>query len=266
MVMNRETFEGFDYVVNVKASDKICFGSTIERNTSPVGKGLSPYQKLQVSEIFPRIGPGYYDSAKITSAFHHQLNKVRSKAGVGPLASKDPRFRQRIYHRTPSPGRYDVRIKRKIKRSAVPFGTTSHRKQFICDNDNPGPPTYNLQGFSEYARTKSTNSFGKPKIYNAVETICVNNPTDTCHKCIKLCEGDYWHKDYALFLCQLCWNEEKTTREIYDETTLKQFKKIRNCSFMHDHQNTNAAVRIVPGKKVTKKIRIENYLDVYFVH
>lgn len=58
----------------------------------------------------------------------------------------------------------------------------------------------------------------------SIKTICVTKPIDTCSKCEKLCKGDYWHKDMTIYLCQPCWNEEKLTREIYDEKGLKQFK------------------------------------------
>lgn len=57
-----------------------------------------------------------------------------------------------------------------------------------------------------------------------VETVCVSKPVDRCHKCDKLCEGDYWHKEHLLYLCQLCWNEEKRTQEIYSPKELKRFK------------------------------------------
>lgn len=55
---------------------KICFGSGVKRNTSPIGKDLAPHQKRITPETFPKIGPGYYQPEKYTSAMYHILNKV----------------------------------------------------------------------------------------------------------------------------------------------------------------------------------------------
>lgn len=68
------------------------------------------------------------------------------------------------------------------------------------------------------------DNFGRPSMIHAVETFCVSVPTDTCQKCEEVCEGDYWHKDYATFLCQLCWQEEKYILEFYSKEQLKEFK------------------------------------------
>lgn len=92
---------------------------------------------------------------------------------------------------------------------------------------------------------------------------CVSRPTDTCVKCSQLCTGDYWHQNGTVYLCHLCWEEEKRGGELYNAEQLKFFCKIRNCSFVHRHEGTTAAIRLLPPKKIKKKIRLENYLDLY---
>ncbi|KAJ8940295.1 hypothetical protein NQ318_000117 [Aromia moschata] len=254
--------EGFDYVVEIREGDKICFGSSVVRDTSPIGKGLAPHQKRMTPEIFS-TGPGSYNVENITSSLYAQLHKVRSKKGVGSLAGKTPRFSEKVHFRTPSPGRYDVKVKWKEgKQSMAPFGIQSKVRETRINN-YPGPGTYDIQKISKCRRTRFMYNFGNPSMVHTVEIICAPIPVDRCQKCDNLCEGDYWHKDHILFLCQICWNEEKHTREIFSEQDLKQYKKIRNCGFMHNHEETTAAIKTLPQNKINKKLRLENYLDLY---
>ncbi|KAL1509797.1 hypothetical protein ABEB36_004479 [Hypothenemus hampei] len=252
-------FQGFDYVVEIVTGQKICFGSTIPRNTAPIGKGLSSFQKRNVPEIF-QTGPGMYSTENYTSALYPLTNKVRSKRGIAPLASKDKRFKDKII-RTPSPGRYEIDKKTETKESVAPFGVKSIYKR--SETNTPGPATYDIRKVKKCRRTRFMDNFGRPSMIYAVETLCVPVPVDVCQKCNIICPGDYWHKDYIVFLCHLCWVEEKHKQEMYTRKELKEFKKIRNCSFMHNHEGTNAAVVILPPNKLKKKMRLENYLELY---
>lgn len=47
----------------------------MERNTDPIGKGLSPFQKLTQAEMFPN-SPASYKSETYTSALYPVLHKV----------------------------------------------------------------------------------------------------------------------------------------------------------------------------------------------
>lgn len=67
-------------------------------------------------------------------------------------------------------------------------------------------------------------NFGHPSMISTIEIFCVDRPSDTCIKCEQICTGDYWHKDYTVFLCHLCWEEEKRGRELYNENELKTFQ------------------------------------------
>lgn len=47
---------------------------------------------------------------------------------MGPLASDDPRFKEKIYMRTPSPTRYDTGVTWGTREKAkVPFGSITQR-------------------------------------------------------------------------------------------------------------------------------------------
>ncbi|CAH1115541.1 unnamed protein product [Psylliodes chrysocephalus] len=263
MSLEIESYQnGFQYIVKTKKEDRICFGTIVPRSTSPIGKGLTTYQKIQMPEIFPKTGPGCYNTEKNTS-LNLKLNKVRTKKGMTPLCNTASRFKDSLSYQIPSPGRYSTcQFLTKFKQNAAPFSSSSKikGKQF---NSIPGPGTYNINKKIKCRRSKFMDNFGFPRAVNSVEMICVKKAVDSCQKCNKICDGDYWHKDYNLFLCQLCRNEELTMHEIYGEKSLKEFKKIRNCFFMHEHQNTNAAIKILPLRKVRKKIELENYLTYY---
>lgn len=64
--------------------------------------------------------------------------QIRSTRGVGPLASKDARFKDKILMRTPSPTRYNVDYKKAVKKNDnIPFGSKS-RRIAIIENKFPG--------------------------------------------------------------------------------------------------------------------------------
>ncbi|XP_063927993.1 uncharacterized protein LOC135141059 isoform X2 [Zophobas morio] len=253
--------DDFEYVVERKPPQAICFGSRLPRNTNLIGKGLSGYQKMQAMELFPNIGPGQYNTQKYKTAMERVFRKVAGK-GAGALASNEPRFRDKIYMRTPSPTRYNVAAPWGPQSAGkAPFGSKSRRVTMAGDK-LPGPGTYNI-ATKKCRRTRFMYNFGHPTMIPSIEIVCVSRATDTCVKCEQICAGDYWHKDHAIFLCHLCWEEEKRGRELYNEKELNTFEKIRNCFFAHDHENTTAAIRRLPPSKINKKLRLENYLDLY---
>nr|XP_023027405.1 uncharacterized protein LOC111515413 [Leptinotarsa decemlineata] len=254
----------FDYVVSLQRGEKLCFGSKLPRYTGLIGRGLSPHQLRLAPELFWKTGPGCYHTEECSSAMYEVLNKVRSKAGVGPLASKDNRFKTKIRFRTPSPGRYQPPVPswKLPKRNFAPFNNSSKVREMKVSS-TPGPLTYDIRKVSKCRRMRYMSNFGRPTMVPCVELICVVKPTDTCQKCQNLCEGDYWHLNHETFLCQLCWFNEKIHKTLYNENDFGEFKKIRNCSFMHSHEKTNAALRILPQNKINKKVRLENYLDLY---
>lgn len=68
-------FKDFEYVVERKPPAAVCFGSTIARNTCPIGKQLSAFQRRLAPEIFSG-GPGQYATEKCNTAFGQLFDKV----------------------------------------------------------------------------------------------------------------------------------------------------------------------------------------------
>ncbi|CAG9861804.1 unnamed protein product, partial [Phyllotreta striolata] len=231
----------FEYVVQVEKCHRLCFGS-MESNR------FTSQQRMQTREVFPDVAPGCYTIEKNSSAFHDNINKKRSKLGMAPICYTAPRFKHWLSFSIPSPGRYNTcKFSTKFKQNAAPFSSTSKIRNNKYNN-NPGPGTYNATKRIKCRRSKFMDNFGVPAAVNSVEIICVKKPQDSCEKCRKICEADYWHVDYNEYLCQHCRNDEFVLHELYEDEKLKQFTKIRNCSFMHDHQNTDAAIRLLPSK------------------
>ncbi|CAH0561414.1 unnamed protein product [Brassicogethes aeneus] len=255
-----QTFKDDNYLVELQKDKKVCFGTSQERSTDPIGNKLAPHQKRNAPELNPKIQPGSYYNENDT--FIGKLeNKIRSVKGVGFFASNSERFQSK-FQRTPSPTRYELMPKPKKKRQiAAPFNSKSIYD--LKTNNNPGPGTYNLEKISQCRRIKFFSNFGHPKMIPCVQTYCQPTPSDVCHKCKDVCTKDYWHNNFATFLCHLCWMEEKTTQEIHTLKELKEFKKIRDCSYVHSHEGTSVANRIMTKSMVLKRQRLENYLDLY---
>lgn len=65
----------FEYVVERKPPAAVCFGSKIARNTNPIGKDLSAFQRRLAPEILS-VGPGQYSIEKYNTAFGQLFDKV----------------------------------------------------------------------------------------------------------------------------------------------------------------------------------------------
>ncbi|XP_019872430.2 uncharacterized protein LOC109600699 [Aethina tumida] len=262
--MSKELKSGIDdsvpHELELIRNSKVCFGSTKHRSTLPIGKDLSPHQKRQVREEFPNISPPMYHRPNDT--FINELwKKTWSNKGTGFFASNSEVHSFKM-NRTPSPTRYQRTVKL-MPKTQIPFPFNSAEVHKMKMSTTPGPGTYNVAAVVLGKRPKSMYNFGRPTMINSVETYCTPFLNQECHKCKELCDKDYWHKDFTLFLCHLCWLEEKNTQEIYTIKQLRLFKKFRNCSYFHTHQNTTFAKSLLLKKEMDKRRRLENYLDLF---
>lgn len=132
-------FSDFEYIVKQQKPQRICFGSGQSRNTAPIGKGLSPFQKRTEAELFENITPLTYDGYKYNSLSYDLLNKCHSTKGVGFLASSAPRFPKKSTFITPSPSKYSPESdKKRIKESKAVFGSRGPRKFSNYNSISPG--------------------------------------------------------------------------------------------------------------------------------
>lgn len=248
----------------------MCFGSGQSRNTAPIGKGLSPFQKRTAAELFENITPLTYEGYKYNSLSYDLLNKCHSTKGIGFLASSGARFPKKSTFRTPSPSKYFPESdKKKIKESKAVFGTKEPRK-FSYDSISPG---YNLYFFlvikyrvalylwcsvdkpyctyiynkkcfffrparsvvvKRCRKTRVAHNFGFPSVIQTVPILCMPSATDVCKKCGKLCTGDYW-KCEENYLCHECWFESTVFKDKYTKD-LKKYK-VHECIWFGVYQN-----------------------------
>ncbi|XP_045479269.1 uncharacterized protein LOC123684157 isoform X2 [Harmonia axyridis] len=164
--------------------------------------------------------------------------------------------------RTPSPTRYEVTLKWDCEKECkYPFNNSKEddRRTYRLTT-TPGPGSYDMNKW-QCRKALTQDNFGKPTKEDIIEMICVSRPRHECTKCKKICVGDYWHRDYNIFLCMPCWWEERKTCEIYKPKELQKFQKIRNCSFKHNHEGTEAAINLLTQSRLKKKMRLERYLN-----
>lgn len=244
----------FEYILSLPTPAEICFGSTLPRESS---KALSSYQRRILGNLEDKLSPAHYDleNQSIASLI---LNKVGSSKGVG---SRAHRFKS---HKIKGPGPGDHVLQSQFSKPKVckaPFNSTA-KIRWTKDPHVPGIGTYFRSGVYRCRRSKVLHNFDRPLVVPLVETKCETTATTKCLKCGDLCRGDYWQMD-QLFLCHLCWVEEIHGHEIFSKKEIEQFHKTRNCHYMHWHNNTTAAVRLMTTHQIKKKWRMENYLGEY---
>ncbi|XP_017783889.1 PREDICTED: uncharacterized protein LOC108567755 [Nicrophorus vespilloides] len=237
--------EDFEYVVNRKKPERICFGMTGDRKTL-----------FDIFKFQSKCGPQTYHI--------HTFNKPRSKRGMAGIGNISKRTMPINHTDTPSPCKYNVISKMKPKSNFVPFNSSVKVRKGIVLKEGPGPTVYNAYKVNKCKRTEFDCNFGHPCMIQNVEMVCINYPTEKCVKCERPFEvGDHWHYHYSIYLCTFCMDEEHRLHELYTPNELKTFKKIRTCNYMHKHERTSAKIRLLTQHEINKKIRLENYLALY---
>ncbi|XP_076394563.1 uncharacterized protein LOC105661993 isoform X4 [Megachile rotundata] len=149
---------------------------------------------------------------------------------------------------------------KQVHESKHPFESTSSRGKFI-DSGIPGPGMY--VSIKEPCH-KFYHSFGgKMNMKLGVDLKCCSKNTDVCKICNKKLTGDYWHLKNKLFLCRSCMNKEYETQTTYKRRELQQFRKIRDCSNIHRHENTMAKIWLMHPSDIAKWMHREAYLSTY---
>ncbi|XP_049860638.1 uncharacterized protein LOC126354782 isoform X2 [Schistocerca gregaria] len=229
--------EDFHYVVSKPKAAKVCFGSGCQRDV--MGKPISRHGIQFTTEKFVNIGPASYE-VKIDLLLH----KPMSIYGVGPGARKAPRFNIK-YPVVPSPQKYQLKSCIAPSTPAqAPFNSDVQRMKMQV-NLNPG--------FG-----------GKKRILPHVDVRCVYTK-DECSFCHRHPCGDYWHFKYSEFMCQQCMQKvKKGIAHLIPLGKVDQFRRVRDCSFFHKHQGSEAAVRLMSANKIKQLEVKEAYLSQFF--
>ncbi|XP_041982372.1 uncharacterized protein LOC121735582 [Aricia agestis] len=257
--MNWEITLDFEYVVTKKPPPRICFGTGLERETLPAsGPNLSPFMKRTAPEVTPNLGPATYVNNR--DAFYDLTHRIYSKYGCG---ARSPRFKTKHEYQPPP---QEPEPAKPIPQHCAPFNSTSKRKGLFKTSQTPSPCDYN----AEYKRRqmKFIYSFSGRKVLKcAVEMKCVPYNLDACSVCGCSCsaQGDYWQYENRIFLCRKHYDRLfKHCLSKFQGIKLIEFKSIRDCFFAHAHNSCKAALKIMKMEEITKKLRTEAYLDLYF--
>ncbi|CAG2054341.1 unnamed protein product, partial [Timema podura] len=253
----------FQYVAQPKKKELIAFGSKLERRV--LSSDVTRFSRQHTPELLHNITPNMYNLKKINSAFYPIISKVTSRKGVGGVAQTAIRFKPQI-STTPAPTTYDVTRfpLTSHNMNKYPFNSSKPRVMVVCDN-NPGPGTYHVNSKRD-RRIEFEHSFGGRKTLRpAVPIKCVPSKSSIiCGECGMALKGDYWeHRDRTL-LCPSCMVSLRTIQDKNTKRKLLNFKKVRECSFIHHHENTTAAIILMDSKSLRRLQNKEAYFQEYF--
>ncbi|XP_058053310.1 uncharacterized protein LOC131205288 [Anopheles bellator] len=260
--------EGFEYVIQRPPQARICFGSGIERETVPLeGPALSPLMRRVQPEVLPEAQEA---PPELTPPRPRVPGNV-SKRGYGPLAATAVRFNFDQVASSPGVGEYELIRKPAVKPGAKPFGSGVDREKASHLQITPGVGTY----LFKVRKDIRSHSFGGTiKIMPAARTFCRPDNFDRCQRCEERPEVDYWKNlRTERCLCRRCMVRElnevrnccaknKSAQKKRLEA-LKEYKRVRHCSYYHRHDKTNAAIQFISNKQLKRKFRLENYLSAF---
>uniref|UniRef100_A0A182P5F1 Uncharacterized protein n=1 Tax=Anopheles epiroticus TaxID=199890 RepID=A0A182P5F1_9DIPT len=275
LILGRCNDFGFEYVIQRPPQARICFGSSIERETVPLrGPAVSALMRRRQPELLgENLAPGShnigYDAG--TPENHPALRKRVSRKGYGPLAAACVRFNFEEVSNSPGVGDYDlVKKQSKAKQMAKPFGSGTDERTKDRSLAYPGVGTYIFKTRKDIRN----HSFGGTiKIMPAARTLCKTENFDRCQRCDERPEVDYWKNlrtDRSL--CRRCMVKEledarTCSKHKSDQNkrmdALKEYKRVRHCAYYHRHDKTSAAIQFISNKQLKRKFRLENYLSMF---
>ncbi|XP_076640662.1 uncharacterized protein LOC143352219 [Halictus rubicundus] len=245
--------EEFTYIIKKQKRQRICFGSGCLRDTSE----KSPFMKYYALEDNPSVSPNSYSVLESYKAIKNKpCSRSISKKGYSgiarfamPALQKDD-YTSPFNYKTSVFPEQSSKLKYSYKRKTGSFPT----------NSVPGPGMY-VSAKREGIRF-AHNFGGRVKMELGVHLKCCSGIADVCKRCGKQIFDDYWHLKNKIFLCRLCMVEyEKQNR--YKKSSSILFRKIRDCSIIHQHGATTAKIWSMQPKIVTQWIQRESYLSAY---
>ena len=278
IIMRRCHDIGFKYICVPMEQKTLCFGVTNERIVQPSNAGLNSFMRRTLYENFLKESPSEKKKGVLDEETAHiESTNIKSSP---QFASKVPRFVD-----APSSGNFRRRPKKAEKpppaKSAIAFGSKMTRKTTLIKisssglswrpNINPGVGVYNIAKPKTEPLQYSFN--GPVKFADLVTYICGAVNKIKCNGvCGETPKNIYWMNTRTKrILCRSCMNDEKLTAKkkgknhFQAQRNLKIFddyKKFRYCDFVHHHQETKAAVRILTNAELTRRLRREKYLSL----
>ncbi|XP_031839880.1 uncharacterized protein LOC116430213 [Nomia melanderi] len=250
--------EEFKYIIQKQEQQQICFGSRCPRDTSK--KGMSSFMRHYTLEDYPNVSPNSYNALASYKAIKTKpCSHSISKKGYSGIA----RFAKQVLHKNDYSSSFDYNIPMFPKQLHEPKYSFKHnsKKRSFGANTIPGPGMYTSAKGGGIAFMH--NFGGRVQMKLGVDLKCCIQNTDVCKKCKKQIVDDYWHLKNKIFLCRSCLTKEYETQDTYKKSDLTLFRKIRDCSVIHQHCTTTAKIWLMYPNVVTQWIRREAYLSGY---
>ena len=272
---------------------RIVFGSLQERQLLPTLPYAAPCSRLGIllnRDSRPKLGPGRYPIDECTGFIHLLDQRTRSSRGVMFGATTEPRLPKDRRDRVPSPGRHqsvplvDLRAPRSRSvpgrpasaTSKPPFSQASDRfydprraRETAC---TPGVGTYRPEECVMRRKLHKLHSFGgKTKLVPSINVKCVVTNEDMCNICEQRPCGDYYENGKH-HLCRACYlrlsyktkQHTPSQNTTYSRQYLTTFQKVRDCGEIHQHENTDAALKLKSNLEIRNLRDREAYLSLYF--
>lgn len=250
-------FEGME-----EPSRHISFGTSAERPTFPnqiahdrFGNENNPFRGVK------DVGPGQYNNNEFTTFTY--FNKPISNKGFIFGARTAQRQFYELKQRAPSPTHYQNVESKNIKPTYIPFSTTAKRFENDLKDSKPGPGAYE-HNVERNRSVQSLHSFGgRTKSVPHIDIKCTVHNNIKCNNCNQVPNGDFYQYKSNI-LCNRCYEYNYKWQEKYNRAYLESFKKARDCSFIHEHNGTTAAIQKVSDKELRKLKQKEAYLSLYW--
>ncbi|XP_067119142.1 uncharacterized protein [Centruroides vittatus] len=244
----------------------ISFGTSQNRPFLP---NDPPAHRLGITvkkEILPNLGPGSYNNDVTTSSRYQTELLMFNRAGWGFGVDKSKRFRKEKAFRIPSPTRYqsDPNKNPDYKQSSKPFGVGAKQRDTFLKRSVAPPPGYYINVVPIDRTLKKKSSFGgRETVIPSVIIRCTRGQPDICKECsISLLVDYYQLNGTNEFICRDCYNQRlQATDKLHLQ--FKTYHKVRECSFVHDHQGCSAAITKGKPKDFKKLMRREVYLNMF---
>ncbi|KAF0297561.1 Protein pitchfork [Amphibalanus amphitrite] len=262
---------------------RLVFGSVQDRPLLPTLPSAAPPTRLGASlsrDCRPRLGPGRYKIEDFTGFVYQLDRRTRSKRGVMFGASTEPRPPKDRSERVPSPGRHQADLntpwpslaqrRTDPDRAQPPFDQTADRfydSRHAQASRTPGPGTYRPEQCKIRKELRRSYSFGgKTEVLPSIRVKCVAVQEDMCNVCERKPCGDYY-ENIKEQLCRECYQRlihKATAYTAYSRQYMETFEKVRDCSDIHQHNGTDAALKLKSDREIRDLQNKEAYMSLYF--
>jgi len=254
------------FLLNDKKESRVAFGSTLDRELLPLKTPHTRAGNEMGLRGVPNLGPGSYNNDQVSSFVHGLNQKPVGKKGYSLGARTAQRFSKKN-NDYPGPPTHQKTVTklREFPPAQKPFQCGASRFPQLRVDFTPGPGCYEFDTARD-RKVQFHGSFGGTQILKSPVTLICNK--DEEYRCMKSGEkpvGDFWMNNKKQVLSRPSYEAYKQELSEKERTKfLDKFFKVRDCTDRHEHEGTNAKLRLMSDKDIEKIRRREAYLSLYY--